>query len=243
MTANDPPDDTNPALYAENIGDFWLTQALLQLVASFGGQAEASISAAIGGLNDQHFGVNFFLARLNGARLSISFSAFAAEAQINRFLERHLSSRDSKTAKNIRPVVERYVVGSKLVLGETLFPRDAAEYQGLQLLFERRNKLVHSSPQLEVQEEVIGAASYRDYNPSSACELLQVAAKSAVILAEASGATESPQLAQQIFDGAVTLQPLANMRAAMAIPSQTEIKTEIAAAVALHPDLFINPTS
>jgi hypothetical protein len=50
----------------DDLSDHWLSQAFLQLVESFGGTAEASLSASIEGRNDSRFGMGAFAARLNG---------------------------------------------------------------------------------------------------------------------------------------------------------------------------------
>jgi hypothetical protein len=71
------------------------------------------------------------MVRLTGARLSVMFSALAAEAYINRILHNRLSGGDLKTAMNIRPPAEKFAAGTRLALGQTLFPRDEDIYERL----------------------------------------------------------------------------------------------------------------
>jgi hypothetical protein len=80
----------------------------------------------------------YFMARLTGARRSVMFSALAAEAYINRFLHNRLSGGDLKTAMNIRRPAEKFAAGTRLALGQTLFPRDEDIYERLEALFTLR---------------------------------------------------------------------------------------------------------
>lgn len=131
---------------ADDLSDMWLMQSFIEFLGSLGFTAEASLSAALSGQNDRHIGLAYFMTRLNGSRKSIAFAAFAAEAFINRLLHNHLIGKDAETALRIRPVVEKFSVGSRMALGTTLFPRDEALYPELSKLFNRRNRLVHAEP-------------------------------------------------------------------------------------------------
>jgi hypothetical protein len=169
----------------EDLSEHWLWQSFCQLIQSFGGDSEASLKSLLEGSNDEHFGLAYFTTRLNGARLSMVLSAFAAEASANRFLHNRLSGHDLKTALAIRPPAEKFAVGTRLALGQTLFPRDDEIYRQLSSLFVLRNRLVHSRPRQIEAEEVLGVGAYKEFNPLAALDYLNIVSRAAQTLLEA----------------------------------------------------------
>jgi hypothetical protein len=115
----------------EDLSDVWLWQALAQLVQVVRRYCRGQPEGGDGGKERAPFGVAYFMVRLTGARLSVMFSALAAEAYINRILHNRLSGGDLKTAMNIRPPAEKFAAGTRLALGQTLFPRDEDIYERL----------------------------------------------------------------------------------------------------------------
>jgi hypothetical protein len=83
--------------------------------------------------------------QLNEFRSSVLFSALAAEAYVNEFLARFLTGRDLDAVDRMS-TVDKYVVGTHLATGETLFSRDTQPAQTIGELFKLRHKLVHPKP-------------------------------------------------------------------------------------------------
>jgi hypothetical protein len=212
---------------------------MTSLVESFGAIAERSLKAALEGRYDDRPGVTYFTARLNGARLSMMFSAFAAEAYINRFLHNRLSGGDLKTALAIRPPAEKFAVGTRLALGQTLFPRDEDIYERLQALFTLRNRLVHARPREVEPEEVLGEQAYKEFNPVAAYRYLEVVAQAATRLLEAHEPPASTLAATQLLENLPSLRPLAERVTAAPIPTGEEMRAELAEARAAHPHFFL----
>jgi hypothetical protein len=228
-----------PPSSVEDMSDAWLLQALAYLVQSFGGGAERSLKAAMEGRYDDRLGVAYFTARLTGARLSMMFSAFAAEAYINRFLHNHLSGGDLNTALGIRPVVEKFTAGTRLALGETLFPRDEDIHERLRALFALRNRLVHAQPREVEPEEVLGEQAYKEFNPVAAHDYLEVVARAATRLLEAHDPPANAATPQQLLEGLPKLRPIAEHVTAAPIPTREELLAELAEAQAAHPQFFL----
>ncbi len=224
----------------EDLSDVWLWQAVTYLVQSFGGGAERSLKAAMEGRYDDRPGAAYFTARLTGARLSMMFSAFAAEAYINRFLHNRLSGGDLNTALGIRPVVEKFAAGTRLALGETLFPRDEDIYERLKTLFALRNRLVHAQPRQVEPEEVLGEQAYKEFNPVAAYDYLEVVARAATRLLEAHDPAANATTAQQLLEGLPKLGPIAEHITAVPIPTREELVAELAEARAAHPHFFLD---
>jgi hypothetical protein len=184
-------------------------------------------------------GVAYFTARLNGARLSMMFSAFAAEAYINRFLHNRFIGRDLKTALNIRPPAEKFAVGTRLALGETLFPRDEDVYEQLQTLFALRNRLVHAQPREVEHEEVLGEQAYTEFNPIAAYDYLKVVARAAKRLLQAHDPPASLMAPEQLLAGLPQLRPIVERVAAAPIPTRDEMLAELTEARLAHPQFFL----
>jgi hypothetical protein len=79
------------------------------------------------------------------ARTSILFSALAAEAYVNDFLDARLTGSDSDAIDRL-PTVEKYVIGIKYAEDSNVFKRGAEPVQTLTRLFAARNALVHPKP-------------------------------------------------------------------------------------------------
>ncbi|MGA9762635.1 MAG: hypothetical protein WBQ14_09445 [Gaiellaceae bacterium] len=239
------PDDTSQIntdsaqWSVEDLSEHWLWQSFSQLIGSFGGTAEASLKSVVEGTNDERFGLAYFTARLNGARLSMALSAFAAEASINRFLHNRLSGHDLKTAIAIRPPAEKFAVGTRLALGESLFPRDEEIYGKLKTLFTLRNRLVHAKPRQVEAEEVLGASAYEEFNPLVALDHLAIVSKAAQTLLEAHTPPADTYAPKQILAGCQMMRPLAEKVTARPIPTREEVLAEIAEMRASHPQYFL----
>jgi hypothetical protein len=236
-----PPVSGSTTGSVEDLSDVWLWQAVTELVQSFGGGAERSLRAVAEGRYDDRPGIGYFNARLTGARLSMMFSAFAAEAYINRFLHNRLSGRDLKTALRIRPPAEKFAVGTRLALGQTLFPRGEDIYERLQSLFRLRNRLVHSEPRPIEPEEVLGESAYEEFNPLAAYNYVEIVARAAKRLLQAHDPPASTQAADQLLDSLSMLRPIAEEITAAPIPTREQMLAELAEAQAAHPQFFLRP--
>lgn len=226
----------------EDLSDYWLSQAFIQFIESLGASAERSLKAALAGDQDLRPGFGYFSARLNGARHSMVFSAFAAEAYINRFLHNRLAGGDLKTALEIRPPAEKFAVGTKLALGKTLFPREEQTYQGLKVLFGLRNRLVHAKPREIEPEEVLGQRAYKDFNPLGALVHLTTVARAARVLL----AALEPPVQSQLTEFATYLPAMREIARRVTdapIPTPEEIRAEIAEAQAAHPQFFLDTSA
>jgi hypothetical protein len=79
---------------------------------------------------------------------SILFSALAAEAYVNEFLDSTLKGSPKKDREAIDRLttVSKYVLGTRLATGETLFKRHDDPIPTLTDLFKLRDRLVHPKP-------------------------------------------------------------------------------------------------
>lgn len=75
----------------------------------------------------------------------VLFSALAAESYVNEFLAVRLSGKDLSAADRMSPV-DKFVLGTKLAYGESLFFRDREPIPDLVALFALRNRLAHPKP-------------------------------------------------------------------------------------------------
>lgn len=78
-------------------------------------------------------------------RTATLFAALSAEAYVNEFLAAHLKGNDLKAVDRMSPV-DKYVLGTKLAYGESLFFRDREPFPVINELFKLRNQLVHPKP-------------------------------------------------------------------------------------------------
>lgn len=218
----------------------WLGQAMNQLVQSLGLGAEASMRAMLSGENDRHFGVAYFSARLVGSQISVSFSAFAAESAINRFLVDHLAGRDLETALRLSPAVEKFTVGTRLVLGKSAFPRDEQTYEKLRVLFGLRNKLVHAKPKKLSHEEVYGAAAFDDFHPHAAYTHLMNVIEARLVLLRHSDPPVASGYTENLREAVLLMEGRAQHASQMRIPTNEEISAELLEAQAAHPDMFMD---
>jgi len=83
--------------------------------------------------------------QLDALRSAVLFSALAAEAYVNEFLARFLRGRDYEAVERMG-TVNKYVIGTRLALGESLFMRTRNPAQTIEELFKLRHKLVHPKP-------------------------------------------------------------------------------------------------
>ena len=195
------------------------------------------------GRYDDRPGIAYFMARLTGARLSMLFSAFAAEAYINRFLHNRLSGRDLKTALRIGPPAEKFAAGTRLALGQTLFPRDEDIYERLQTLFTLRNRLVHARRREIEPEEVLGERAYEEFNPLAAYDHVEVVARAAKRLLDAHDPPASALAPEQLLESLPLLRPIAENVTAAPTPSREQMLAELSEARAAHPQFFLSSES
>jgi hypothetical protein len=239
VTDDIPELDLVASRSVEDLSDYWLSQAVIQFIDSLGATAERSLKAALEGEQDQRPGFGYFQARLVGARHSMVFSAFAAEAYVNRFLHNRLSGRDLKTALDMRPPAEKFAAGTRLALGKTLFPRDDPTYQSLKALFALRNRLVHARPRPIEPEEVLDQRAYRDFNPLATLDYLVTVASAARTLL----AAHDPPAASGVTELALYLPAMRGVAEGVTqdpIPSEAEVRAEVEEAKAAHPQFFLD---
>jgi hypothetical protein len=123
--------------------------------------------------------------QINFARTSILFSALAAEAYINAALADKLDDSDFEGIDRLR-TVDKYIFGSSIAFGRSLFERSREPAQSIGELFKLRNRLVHAKPRtLRVDRTTLADPRYKDFNPPSAARHLTAVAEAAGILAEA----------------------------------------------------------
>jgi hypothetical protein len=108
-----------------------------------------------------------------------------------------------------RTTAKKFAAGTRLALGQTLFPRDEDIYERLHALFTLRNRLVHARPREVEAEEVLGEQSYKGFNPLAAYEHLEVVAHAAKRLLEAHDPPASALAPEQLLDGLPLLRPIA----------------------------------
>jgi hypothetical protein len=125
--------------------------------------------------------------RVGFARTAILFAALASEGFANEFLSEHLVPADVKAVDRL-PTVEKYVLGPKIALGESLFDRGHEPLQSIQELFRLRDKLVHTRPRnLPKRSSVFDdPADFDEYNPSRAAQYIVAVADAAMTLASKS---------------------------------------------------------
>jgi hypothetical protein len=135
--------------------------------------------------------VGFLLAqrrRIEFARNAVLFAALAAESYINEFLAARLDGRDFDAVDRMS-TVNKYVLGTKLAMGEALFDREKPPVPALVDLFKTRNRLVHPKPGFG-PPSIIGRADEYDelFAPSSvAWFVVMVAAAGCVLVTRAFG--------------------------------------------------------
>jgi hypothetical protein len=91
--------------------------------------------------------------RIEFARTSILFSAFAAEAYVNAFLAERLGDEFPEVER--ASTMEKYVEHVPCIAPELRFSRGEQPGQGLVLLFKARNALAHPKQGVAVKPEII----------------------------------------------------------------------------------------
>jgi hypothetical protein len=124
--------------------------------------------------------------RLDTLRSSVLFSALAAEAYANEFLHSLLGPKD-RDAVDRMSTPNKYILGSRLVLGEDVFDREQDPVKTIIELFKLRHKLVHPKPGFAppMAHEMLNHED-PDFTPQRAAHYLcMVALAAAQLLAKA----------------------------------------------------------
>jgi hypothetical protein len=139
--------------------------------------------------------------QLDFARTSILFSALSAEAYINGFLWRQLSTADFEAVERL-PTDEKYVLGPELALQERLFDRGAEPAQSIDALFKLRHDLVHpKGKQIEVgRDGDLMDPRFEDFNPQAAARFIIRVAEAAATLAEHEEGRKPDRIVVTILD-------------------------------------------
>jgi hypothetical protein len=139
--------------------------------------------------------------RVRWARISVMFSAFAAEGYINRvLLSSPLNQRDFDAIDRL-PTLDKYAIGPRLALGQNLFDRGQEPLQTLAELFGLRNTLAHPKPRSETitRAEALAGPDAETFSPTRAVRFITAVAEAANVLASASGErTEQETLTELI---------------------------------------------
>jgi hypothetical protein len=132
--------------------------------------------------------INAELARRRHSRTAILFAALSAEAYINEFLARHLVGRDLAAVDRL-PTVDKYVVGTRLVLGEVVFDRAHEPAQTIAMLFKVRDKLVHPKPGFGPHLNPLDAVQEREtmFTPDAAGRYIAFVAAATTVLGRQRG--------------------------------------------------------
>ena len=142
--------------------------------------------------------------RLDFSRTAVLFAALAAEAYINLFLAEGLATRKDRDAIDRLRTPEKYVVGSRLVLGLSILHHDQVPMDDINRLFKLRNQLVHPKSRLVKvrRHHLFDRPGYEDYNPESAARFITSVAVAVAQLREASDPPDEPDdLVARLIEG------------------------------------------
>jgi hypothetical protein len=121
-------------------------------------------------------------------------SKFAAEAYINLFLDDGLPAPKDRDAVDKLNAPEKYVVGSRLVLGKQVLHHGRAPMDDINRLFKLRNRLVH--PKLRLvrvrRHHLFDKPGYDDYNPEAAARFVTSVSAAVATLFEATEPANEP---------------------------------------------------
>jgi hypothetical protein len=120
------------------------------------------------------------------ARNCILFSALAAEAYVNAFLDGRVTGSDLDALDRL-PTVEKYVIGVTYAEGAVVFERGAEPIQTLKRLFGTRDALVHPKPGRKAVVTPDAAAQFLVATATAAQRLIERAGAGEVICEEISG--------------------------------------------------------
>lgn len=135
--------------------------------------------------------------RLEFARTSILFATLSAEAVVNEFIfaegkKQGLAAPDLESIDKMS-TPDKYVLGVKLVTGESIFHRGSGPGQTITAMFKLRRHLVHPRRRkVKVKKgNLFSQAGYEDFNPDAAARFIVAVAEAAVVLEKWSGRDES----------------------------------------------------
>lgn len=114
------------------------------------------------------------------SRTSLLYSAFAAEAFVNEFIEAHFTGKDFDAIDRMG-TVDKYAIAPALALGEEVFDRGSEPLTSIAKLFDLRAGLVHPKPGKIVKPSKAGG-SHPTQNPKHAAQYLIAVADAAIAL-------------------------------------------------------------
>jgi hypothetical protein len=169
--------------------------------------------------------------QLEFARTSILFSALAAEAYINRFLEAGLPPADFEAVEKLG-TADKYVLGPELVLGHRLFERGAEPAQSIDALFKLRHKLVHpKGRRVKFDGGTLMDERFEHFSPQAAANFIVRVAEAENLLAEQAAPPRmvDPTVATVIGNREKILQLGAALREGLPAPPKRLLAKAVAA--------------
>jgi hypothetical protein len=125
-------------------------------------------------------------------RNAVLFTALAAESYVNEFVAFYLKGEDYKAVDRMTPVVNRYVLGTKLACSEQIFTRGKEPIPTIARLFKLRNKLVHPKPGFGPAALSEPSGEFEEHFPTpKVAEFIVMVAAAAVILLKRAYGPES----------------------------------------------------
>lgn len=119
--------------------------------------------------------------RTNYSRTSMLYSAFAAEAFINEFIDAHFTGEDFRSLDKLS-TVDKFVIAPQLILGERIFDRGKTPLNDIAQLFKYRDGWVHPKPGAVIKRNRGDSAPDEIANPKVAAKHLVSVAKAALAI-------------------------------------------------------------
>lgn len=137
--------------------------------------------------------------RVRWSRISMVFSAFAAEGYVNRALLEALPARDFAALDKLS-TVDKYAVGGRLAFGKTMFDRGAEPLQSIAALFDVRNEMAHPKPKSTTisREELFAGPEVEIYSATAAVRFAVGVAEAANLLVRESQSSSEEVIASTI---------------------------------------------
>lgn len=147
--------------------------------------------------------------QLGLARTSILFSALAAEAYVNRFLNDNLKAADFDAIEKM-PTIEKYVLGTEFALKRKVFARNQEPAQSVGALFKLRHDLVHpKAKRVEFDRGRLMDSRFEQFNPYAAGNfLVAVAFAAATLYAESRRKREPHAIIETLLRDASKIREL-----------------------------------
>lgn len=166
------------------LGDLWLGKAVHHLLVACD-VTEPAVEELIAGVTPSFVAAmsvsaDAFLQRLDESRLSILFTAMAAESYVNRYIHTH-AAPDQSVLGDLAPV-DRFNVAPRLA-GRDVFPRGFLAFGRLEELFRLKDELVRSRYRPGAASD-LAAQLFDRFNPASAQLMLTAGAQAAIALGE-----------------------------------------------------------